>query len=78
MTIQAIEGQEKHLEVLQKLEPHFDAVFKIMEQEMHKTSDVSNAMVFMKTAMQWVQTCVVTSLKLPEKKEEQKRIEYPH
>lgn len=76
MTIHAIEGQDKHLEVLKKLEPHFDAIFTIMSEEMEKTSDVSNAMVFMKTAIQWVQTCVVTSLKNQEKPEEKKI--YPH
>lgn len=69
--IHAIEDQQKHLEMLQKFEPHFQGIYSTM-MELKNTQDVMFATFAVRTAQLWINSCVVTSLKQDEIKMENK------
>jgi hypothetical protein len=60
--IHAIQDNVKHLEMLNKFEPHFQDLYAVLT-ELENTQDVMFAMHAIRTAQLWVNSCVVTSLR---------------
>ncbi len=60
--IHAIQDNVKHLDMLNKFEPHFEGLYNVLT-ELENTQDVMFAMHAIRTAQLWVNSCVVTSLR---------------
>lgn len=60
--IHAIQDNVKHLEMLNKFEPHFQGLFNHLI-ELENTQDVMFALQAIRTAQLWVNSCIVTSLR---------------
>jgi len=75
--IHAIQDNVRHLEMLNKFEPHFKGLYDVLT-ELDNTQDVMFAMHAIRTAQLWVNSCVVTSLRqnpVVKSKEEKSRIQ---